>query len=93
MITCRNFKHYDKEKFIGNPKNAPWGKVYTEDSVNESYKNFETIVKDIVDKHAPRIQKKIRGIHCPWRTPEICELIKIRDYHLRKAKKSSNDND
>ena len=81
------------EKFIGNLKNAPWGKVYTEDSVKESYKNFETIVKDIVVKHAPRIQKKIRGTHCPFRTPEICELIKIRDYHLRKAKKSRNDND
>ena len=24
LITCRNFKHYDKEKFAGDLKNAPW---------------------------------------------------------------------
>lgn len=37
LITCRNFKHYDKEKFIGDLKNAPWGKVYTENSANKAY--------------------------------------------------------
>ena len=39
------------------------------------------------------VQKKVRGLSCPWRTPEILKLIKTRDYHLRKAKKSGNDND
>ena len=92
LITCRNFKNYDREKFISDLKTAPWGKVYTENSVNKAYENFESTVKGIVDKHAPRIKKKVRGIHCPWRTPEISELIKTRDYHLGKEKKSNNNN-
>ena len=93
LITCRNFKHYDKEKFIGDLKNVRWGNVYAVDSVNEAYKIFEFYVKGIVDKHDPRIKKKVRGILCPWRSLEISELMKTRYYHLRKAKKSNSEYD
>ena len=48
LITCRNFKHYDKEKFIGDLKNVPRGKVYAIDNVNETYKIFEFHVKGIL---------------------------------------------
>ena len=62
MITCKNIKHYIKEKFIGDLKNVPWGNVCAIDSVNEAYKIFDVYVKGIVDKHAPRIRKTVRGI-------------------------------
>ena len=91
LNTCRNFKHYDKEKFIGDLKNVPRGNVYAIDSVNEAHQIFEFYVKGIVDKHDPRIKKKVRGVLCPWRTLEINELTKTRYYHLRKAKESNSE--
>ena len=66
LIICRNFKHYDKEKFINDLENVPWGKVYTTDSANEAFTIFEFYVKGRVDKHALGITKKVRGILCPW---------------------------
>ena len=53
---------------------------------------MERILIEVFEKHAPETQKKVRGLHCPWRTPEIPKLIKARDYHLTKAKQCGNDN-
>ena len=33
------------------------------------------------------------GLHCPWRTTEIVDLIKTRDYHLKRAKRSASNHD
>ena len=66
---------------------------YNKRKNQEPDKNFESIVKDIGDKHVPRIKKKVQSIYCPWRALGMCELIKTREYHLGKVKKSSNDND
>ena len=38
------------------------------------------------------MKRKVRASRCPWRTPEITDAIKTRDYYLRKAKKSGADN-
>lgn len=93
VITCRNYKTHVKENFIEHLKNAPWDTVYNESEVENAYGNFEKILIAAVNKHVPLTNKRVRGLQCPWRTPEIMQLIKQRDYHLRKAKQSGLNND
>ena len=90
-ITCRNYKNYNKEKLQQDLLNAPWEHVYKEQDAERAYNILESILVTVFDNIAPLIQKKVRGLRCPWRTPEILKLIRIRDYHLRKANQSGND--
>ena len=93
VIICRNYETYVKENFIEHLKNAPWDTVYNESEVENAYGNFEKILIAAVNKHVSLINKRVRGLQCPWRTPEIMQLIKQRDYHLQKAKRSGLNND
>ena len=48
----------------------------------------------VADRHAPLIQKRVRGVDdCPWMTGQIKKHIRQRDYFLKKARKSSRDED
>ena len=48
----------------------------------------------VADRHAPLIQKRVRGVdNCPWMTGQIKKHIRQRDYFLKKARKSSRDED
>ena len=93
VISCRNYKNYNSAKFNSDLKDAPWGQVYNAPDLDTAYDNFQSIVVESVEKHAPMIRKKVRGPHCPWRTTEITDLIKTRDYHLKRAKRSGSNHD
>ena len=63
-------------------------------SFNEAWDGFKTILQSCIDKHAPLIEKAIRGRDTPWLTSDIMEKIRERDYnYLRKAKKSGSELD
>ena len=48
----------------------------------------------VADRHTPLIQKRVRGVdNCPWMTGQIKKDIRQRDYFLKKAGKSSRDED
>ena len=93
LITCRNFKNYEIENLNKDLRDAPWGQVLNSQDAETAYNAFENILTKFFDKHAPVTQKKVRGLHCPWRTPEILKLINSRNYHLTKARKGGKDND
>ena len=89
VISCRNYENYNSAKFNSDLKDAPWGQVYNAPDLDTAYDNFQSIVVESVDKHSPMIRKKVRGLHCPWLTTEITDLIKTRDYHLKRAKEAA----
>ena len=91
-IYCRNYRNYNKELFVKDLKSVPWEHVYNISDVNAAYNSFEAFVSDSVKKFAPMMKRKVRAIRCPWRTSEINDAIKTRDYYLRKAMKSGADN-
>ena len=47
----------------------------------------------IVDKHAPLITKKVRGLTCPWMNGSIKREIRQREFLLNKARRSNLDED
>ena len=63
-------------------------------SVDKLWLNFKAAFLKVADRHAPLIQKRVRGVdNCPWMTGQIKKDIRQRDYFLKKARKSSRDED
>ena len=92
-IKCRNYKSYDPTTMNHEFKNVNWLPVITAPDVNTALNIFNTIVRDIFDKHAPIISKRIKGRPCPWIDAKLKEVMNRRDKVLRKARKSRNDED
>ena len=62
--------------------------------VDKLWLNFKSAFLKVTDRHAPLIQRRIRGVdNCPWMTGQIKKDIRQRDYFLKKARKSSRDED
>ena len=62
--------------------------------VDKFWLNFKSAFLKVADRHAPFIQKRVRGVdNCPWMTGQIKKDIRQRDYFLKKARKSSRDED
>ena len=62
--------------------------------VDKLWLNFKSAFLKVADRHAPLIQKQVRGVdNCPWMTGQIKKDIRQRDYFLKKARKSSRDED
>ena len=60
--------------------------------VDKLWLNFKSAFLKVADRHAPLIQKRVRGVdNCPWMTGQIKKDIRQRDYFLKKARKSSHD--
>ena len=62
--------------------------------VDKLWLNFKSAFLKVADRHAPLLQKRVRGVdNCPWMTGQIKKDIRQRDYFLKKARKSSRDED
>ena len=55
--------------------------------------DFKSLLKSVIDKHAPLTKKRVRGRDSPWFTNEIKTKTYERDYYLRKARKSGKEID
>ena len=61
---------------------------------DELWSGFKAKFVAVADRHAPLIQKKVRGVdNCPWMTGKIKKDIRQRDYLLNKARKTNRDED
>jgi hypothetical protein len=100
----RNYTNYEPKKFCQDLKNVNWSSVnpegvqYTDQChvtghkriINEQWLSFVSVFFQVADRHAPLIQKRVRGLdNCPWLTGEIKRNIRQRDHLLKKAKKSN----
>ena len=103
MKTFRNYANYDQHKFCKDLRDVDWESVVkTKDSpgnvngssvVNDLWTSFKGSFVSIVDKHAPLITKKVRGLTCPWMNGSIKREIRQREFLLNKARRSNLDED
>ena len=71
-ITYRSFKHFDEIAFIDDLRQIPWEILDTFDAVNERVQVWNMLFLEIVNKHVPLKQHRVRKGHQPdWLTPEI----------------------
>ena len=90
MKTFRNYANYDQHKFCKDLRDVDWesvvkkkdspGNVNGSSVVNDLWTSFKGSFVSIVDKHAPLITKKVRGLTCPWMNGLIKRGIRQREF-------------
>ena len=71
IVYKRYYAKYDIESFKKDLRYQPWTQVIIEPTASNGWNTFKRLLKIVIDKHAPFIQKKIGGRDCPWLTNEI----------------------
>ena len=85
-ITCRNYKQYNIASFKSEVSNLSFPDYSKFTNINEAWGNWKTKFLSAVDKHAPLINKRVRGRETPWITSKIKNSMRERDYFLTKSK-------
>lgn len=86
-ISYRSFKNFNETEFINDLKSAPWDIIKLFDDTNDIVDSWSSIFLDIIDKHLPLKQHRVKHKQQPkWLTGEIIDAIKTRDRY-----KSIND--
>ena len=86
----RSFKHYNKNHFRRDIASVPWSVIESFDDINDAVVAWNNLFIDVANQHTPL--KRIRTKHAskPWITNDLKELMAERDYALRVAKRSGN---
>ena len=92
-IKCHNYNYYNVEEMNRELANTNWSNVYNTNDVNTSYNAFYQIVREIFDKYAPLITKRVKSKPAPWLTSQIKTLMNDRDKQLKKYRKTKSDFD
>ena len=89
MLTRRDFRNFDADKFRTDMENAPWGNINAvdDDDIDNQVTIFENIHKEIIDKHAPMRTFRVTRPATPWLTEDIKKLMDERDKYKNKFNK------
>ena len=94
MVTRRDFRKFNENKFIEDMSTAPWGNIYAvaDDDLDNKVTIFENIHRDIIDRHAPMRTFRVTRPASPWLTDEIRTLMDQRDSYKNKFNVDKNPN-
>ena len=92
-LFARNYKQYSVSSLKNELRGQNWDSVTRNNDFNTTWNGFKTITANTTNKHAPLVEKTVRGRDCPWLTREIKQKMYQRDYQLRKAKRTKNPED
>ena len=89
-ITYRSFKRFDENSFTNDLRQVPWEILESFDDVSECVQVWNLLFLEIVNKHAPLKQHRVRKEHQPeWLSPEIIDSIKERNKHKINGNRNS----
>ena len=82
VITYRKYKLIDQDSLNADVLNSPLFPEHPNSNVDDLVKHFDTVMGELMDKHAPEITKRvtIRPKNVPW----ITEKIKLGQTERRK---------
>ena len=66
--------------------------IYNTNDVNKAVSYLQNALTVLFDKHAPLIEKRVRGQPCGWLDDNIKHEMNRRDGFLRRARKLNDDN-
>ena len=84
-IEYRSYKHYSKELFLSDLKEAHWDLINKEEDVNVAVEMWNEMFTEIADQHAPIKNSRVKAIQTPWLTSDLRNAMQERDYYHRKA--------
>eukprot|EP00794_Sanderia_malayensis_P020900 gene20900-22951_t len=92
IILSQDFSNYNKQAFKEDLQNVDWAEVFqagrSNERINLGWDLFKQKLTEVIDRHAPIVEKRKRGRSCTWLSKEIKQKMHERDYHLRKARQS-----
>ena len=93
IITRRDFRKFSEVDFNRDMENAAWGSIYAvEDEVDDQVTIIENIYSEIINKHAPFREIKVKHPVCAtWMTDEIVKLMDKRDQYKNKYNKTKSN--
>lgn len=92
-VTCRDYSKYNPFDLSKELDEHDWEPLYSANNVNTCWSYLKDALASKIDRHAPKIQKRIKGQFCPWLSPALKTLMNTRDKLQRKARKSKSDLD
>ena len=78
-ITCGDYSKYSHTVLARDIENYDSNPVYTETNVNIALNYMKQGLTTIIDRHAPKITKRVKGPKCLWLTCEIKTSMNSRD--------------
>ena len=91
QITCRNHRNYHQEKLKEDLRNSDWLRLLNCIDVNEAWGYMKNILSGVLNKHAPIIQRRVKGKAAPWLNKGVNRLMNERDKVLRKFRKAKSE--
>ena len=84
LINYRDYKNFDANKFSHELKiNLSY-----ENSTNNNYNKFNSILREVLDKHAPIKKKSLRANNSPFMTKQLRKMIMNRSRYKNTFFKS-----
>ena len=86
VMTYRDMKNFDEEKFRSSLQNVPWNTSFIFDDIEDIVIMWYSLFNNILDQHAPLISKRIKKVNKPkWLAEDISSMMRKRDMLLKKA--------
>ena len=92
-IICRNFKHFNREKFRNDIASQDWDCINRFSDPNDMWNVWKELFLTIANKHAPLRTIRVRARGSPWITSELKKQMRDRDALKVKAIQSRDPND
>ena len=81
ILNVRNFRKFDQVAFQLDIEKIPTEQIsFVSKDVNKMWLLWNTFCLDILNKHAPITNIKVKSNHLPYVTSELRGLIRQRDY-------------
>ena len=92
QFTGRSYYKYDKSRLLQALKNYNWVHFFNLRSASDAWEYFYNAVSDTLDTMCPVKTYNISKKKGPWITNELLTTFKDKDYFLKRAK-ATNDQD
>ena len=89
----RNFKNFNATDFVWDISQISWESVVLHNNPNVCWKIWQSLFIEVLDRHAPLRNIRIRATSLPWITQKIKKLMRLRDFHKKRAVKYNSQID
>ena len=83
VITYRRYKNFNREQFLCDLASAPFHAAQVFDTVDDAYWFSESLLLDVVNKHAPLKKRVIKQRQIPYMNSTLRKQNNVRDRFKR----------
>ena len=65
-VISRSYKNYDSESFVNDLAQVPWYENALIDDAGEKVEHFNAKFSEVLERHAPARNRKVRNRQCPF---------------------------